>query len=291
MVKTLYMTKGLPASGKTTWAKEKLKELGNCKRVNKDDLRAMLDNGKWSKDNEKFVLMVRDYMVEQALGMGYNVIVDDTNLAPQHEASLRQSSEQFGAEFKVEDFTNISLETCIERDRKRPNYVGEKVIRDMYNQYLKPKAQSAPIHDPTLPNLVVVDVDGTIANKTNRGPFEWDKVGNDQPREAVIRAVWALQLQHHARVMFVSGRDGSCKDLTTNWLVYKAGFPSNWPLVMRVAGDMRKDYVVKRELYEQHILGKYNVIAIFDDRPQVIRMWQELGLGDRIFNVGTGEEF
>ena len=38
--------------------------------------------------------------------------------------------------------------------------------------------------------------------------------------------------------------------------------------------------------------GKYNVIAIFDDRPQVIReCWQALGFGDRIFNVGGGEEF
>ena len=63
-------------------------------------------------------------------------------------------------------------------------------------------------------------------------------------------------------------------------------------LFMRPEGDMRRDSVVKRELYEQHIKGKYNVLAIFDDRPQVIReCWQELGFGDRIFNVGSGREF
>lgn len=61
---------------------------------------------------------------------------------------------------------------------------------------------------------------------------------------------------------------------------------------MRPQGDMRRDSIVKRELYENHIKGKYNVVAIFDDRPQVIReCWQALGFGDRIFNVGTGKEF
>jgi predicted ABC-type ATPase len=65
---TLYMTKGLPGSGKTTWAKEMVsKSKGSVKRVNKDDLRAMLDAGEWSKENEKFVLKVRDFIIEKAL--------------------------------------------------------------------------------------------------------------------------------------------------------------------------------------------------------------------------------
>ena len=49
---------------------------------------------------------------------------------------------------------------------------------------------------------------------------------------------------------------------------------------------------MKRELYEEHIKERYNVVAIFDDRPQVIReCWQAVGLGDRVFNVGDGREF
>ena len=80
---TLFMLKGLPASGKSTWAKAKMAEHpGSCKRVNKDDLRAMLDLGKWSQDNEKFVLSVSRSIVDGALGHGKHVIVDDTNLAP-----------------------------------------------------------------------------------------------------------------------------------------------------------------------------------------------------------------
>jgi hypothetical protein len=43
-------------------------------------------------------------------------------------------------------------------------------------------------------------------------------------------------------------------------------------------------------MFEQNVLGKYRVIGIFDDRPQVIRMWRyELGLP--VFDVGDGVEF
>ena len=40
----VILTVGLPASGKSTWAKEQVSQNpGQYKRVNKDDLRAMLD--------------------------------------------------------------------------------------------------------------------------------------------------------------------------------------------------------------------------------------------------------
>ena len=64
----VIITIGLPASGKTTWAKELMeKEPGEWKRINKDDLRAMLDNGRWSHINERFVIELRDHIILQAL--------------------------------------------------------------------------------------------------------------------------------------------------------------------------------------------------------------------------------
>ena len=257
---------------------------GNIKRVNKDDLRAMLDDGNWSSANEKFLLGVRDYIVTNALNAGKHVIVDDTNLKPAHETRLREIAKANGADFEVIDFTGVGVEECVERDRKRPNYVGERVIRDMAAQFLSTGA-IAPGHDSTLPDVILVDVDGTVAKMNGRGPFEWDRVKEDLPRRAVIRAV----IGYGKPWIFVSGRDEVCRNDTRVWL--EGYFGGAEHLFMRPLGDMRKDAVVKKELYEQHIKGKYNVLAIFDDRPQMIRAWRELGFGDRLFDVGDGREF
>ena len=127
--------KGLPASGKTTWALAQIKENGALKRVSKDDLRAMLDGGTWSRANEKFILTARDRLIIAALEAGYSVLVDDTNLVSKHESHIRELV-RGKAEVVVQDFTGVPLETCLQRDRERANPVGERVIRRMYRDYL-----------------------------------------------------------------------------------------------------------------------------------------------------------
>src|SRR3990167_7392203 len=87
----VIILRGLPASGKSTWAKEQLEKFpGKYKVINKDLLRLMLDNSKHSNEREKFVLKFRDAIMLQSLADGYSVIIDDTNFAPKHEARIRQ---------------------------------------------------------------------------------------------------------------------------------------------------------------------------------------------------------
>jgi predicted kinase len=291
-MKTVWMFKGLPASGKTTEAKKMLETFGsgNARRVNKDDLRSMLDDGRWSRGNEAFVLEIRDHIISRTLEHGKHVLVDDTNLAPKHSERLRQLALLGGASFEVIDFTHVSVEDCIKRDLKRPVSVGERVIRDMYDQFLRSKVEP-PAHDPSLPDAIIVDIDGTVAQINGRGPFDWGRVYEDSPREAVIRIARKLWETEPVDVIFLSGRDTICREDTQRWLDVHWGTGSSLWLWMRPNGDMRKDVLVKRELYEAHIKGKFNVIAVFDDRPQVLRLWAELGFTDRIFNVGDGREF
>jgi hypothetical protein len=47
---------------------------------------------------------------------------------------------------------------------------------------------------------------------------------------------------------------------------------------MRQDNDHRKAYILKKELYETYIEGKYDVIACYDDDPEIIKMYQEKGL-------------
>ncbi len=283
-MKKVIMTLGLPASGKTTWAKALILDSpGVYKRVNKDDLRSMLDVGKYSSDNEKFILAIRDSIIAAALDAGKHVIVDDTNLAPKHKARLLQVAQQRGAEFEVKDFTGVSLDVCLERDRKRANYCGEKVIRDMHRQFLAAKIVPPP-HVSSWPSCVIVDIDGTLALKGDRSPYEWKRVGEDLLNEPVAEAVYAIET---AQVIFVSGRDECCRAETDAWLHDHFLVTGELKLFMRPAGDMRDDRIIKREIYEREILGKYNVNFVLDDRDKVVRMWRDLGL--TCFQVADGD--
>jgi predicted kinase len=272
MPKVLIL-KGLPASGKSTFAKEKLKE-GNWKRINKDDLRAMLDDSKWSRENEKLILTLRDEMILACLKSGRNVIVDDTNFAKKHETEIRELAKSYNAEVEIK-FFDTPLEECIKRDSKREKPVGEKVIREMYNKYLKEEIKTYP-HDPSLPWCIISDIDGTLAEKCDRSPYEWQKVGQDKVIEPIKLILNSMKQNLGYDVICFSGRDEACRNETENWLT-ENGIIYN-ALYMRPQGDMRKDSVVKEELFDKHIRGKYNVFCIFDDRLQVCRMWHKLGL-------------
>lgn len=279
-MKTIYLLKGLPASGKSTWAKSHVD--ATTKRVNKDDLRAMLDNGRWSRDNEKFVLQLRDHIVVEALAAGKHVIVDDTNLHPKHEARMRQLARENNARVEVVEF-DTSLEECIRRDLERPSSVGEKVIRKMHAQFLaepwRPREQ-----DPALPAAVIVDIDGTLALMGDRDPYDASTCEQDSVNEPVREAVVDLS-DAGTVVILVSGRSAKFRAQTERW-ISGHNIPCDG-LFMRAEGDMRKDAIIKREIYEQHIEGRYYVRFVLDDRNQTVEGWRELGLP--CFQVAPGD--
>lgn len=124
---------------------------------------------------------------------------------------------------------------------------------------------------------VIVDIDGTIATRTDRGPFEYDKVFSDAPKKDVIEVVIALWRAGH-EIIYVSARDSSCWMETHRWLLWKAMVPQFRHLYMREAGDVRDDAIVKREIYETFIKSEYDVLCVLDDRNKVVDMWREIGL-------------
>lgn len=278
----LLMLKGLPGSGKSTYARALVADQ-QYTRVNKDDLRAMLHNSSHSKAKEQSVLAIRDAVVSDALSKGRNVVVDDTNFAPVHEARLRELAKQHGAQFES-NLIDTPLEVCIAQDLKRMNSVGHKVILEMHDQYLRPAPVDPPAFDPSLLTAVICDVDGTLAHMVNRGPYDTSKYLDDAKDETVHYA-FARLAGADTRII-CSGRSEEGRADTEKWLadhgiIYDL-------LLMRPAGDVRKDSIVKRELYEEHIQGKYNVRLVLDDRNQVVDMWRnELGL--KVFQVAPGD--
>lgn len=132
----------------------------------------------------------------------------------------------------------------------------------------------------------LVDVDGTVAirEEGGRGPFDWDRVGEDQPHEPVIRVVRALILTGD-EVIFVSGRNEVCRRATWHWLtahvtghVWENRSPQ---LVMRPDTDRWRyapDDELKRWIYNTAIAPLYDVVGVIDDRTRVVAMWRSLGL-------------
>ena len=285
-MKKVIILKGLPASGKTTYVKKVIDENpGIYKRINKDDLRAMLDNSKWSKDNEKFVLSLQSEIILMALGDGKHVIIDDTNLHTRHQERIFQLVKGMGVDVLIDStFLDVSIEECIKRDLARPNSVGSKVIKDMHEKFLavpkKPLAQ-----DKQLPAAIICDIDGTLAHMNgNRGPYEWDKVCRDSIDRPIADILKTYQYDG-ARIILLSGRDGVCQKDTEAWLkFYNVKYDE---LYMRLPGDSRKDSVVKEEMFNEYVAKYFNVLFVLDDRQQMVDKWRSMGL--KCLQVAKGD--
>jgi predicted kinase len=289
MALEVILTKGLPASGKSTWAKEQVR-LNPDKyfRVNKDDLREMMFCSIWTKQKEKLVLHMRNEAIKKILSMDKSVIIDDTNLDPSHERTVREIVESNfpdrEIQIKVKDFTDVSIDECLRRNSLRPNKVPDHVIHRMFEQYLAKKDTEVKKVDfvAGLPEAILVDLDGTLAiNDGHRGWYDEDKVYHDKVNEKLV-AILHPQVSKGIKLIFVSGRTDSCHTETLRFIREKAKLDGD--LFMRKTGDKRKDSIVKKELYETHIKGKYNINAVFDDRLSVCRMWHSEGLP--LFRVG-----
>jgi tRNA uridine 5-carbamoylmethylation protein Kti12 len=290
----VVLTKGLPGCGKSTWAKKLVDEsAATWKRVNKDDLRAMIDNSYWTKSNEKFVMQVRNYIIMESLKAGLNVVVDDTNFGP-HFADISLMVGDL-AKVEIQDFTDVPLQTCIERDLKRVNSVGKDVIMRMYHRFLNPSkanvfdAQPLP-RNPKLADAIMCDLDGTISLLNGRNPYDASTCDKDVPNLAVVETIKAFILANpNITILFTSGRSDEYKTPTLAFLKGVGLEPNeeNIRLIMRKKGDSRKDSEVKSEMFYTHISGRFNVLFVLDDRNQVVDKWRELGL--TCFQVAPGD--
>lgn len=296
---TITLTKGLPASGKSTWAKREVEESdGLVKRINKDDLRAMIDNSKWSKQNEKLILAARDALISLYLESGLHVIIDDTNLNPEMEKGIRKT---FGAEADIiinDSFLMVDVNECVRRDQLRQASVGEKVIRDMWNRWESkwinidctkvqtPERMVADLYLPPVgkPDAIIVDIDGTLAHHIDRSPYDYTRVGSDRIDTSVRDIVNTFSRNGHY-IIVLSGREDWCREDTALWLkdhnvIYDF-------LFMRKSKDMRKDWIIKKEIFDEKIRHEFNVRFVLDDRDQVVKMWREV-LGIKCLQVEYG---
>ncbi len=283
----IIVLQGVPASGKSTWAKKYVKDHPDTVIVCRDSIREGTGTY-WNPDHEQYISEMEEYAIRQAWKNYLDVIIDATNLNPETITKWNKLAKELECEIEFK-FFDISYEEALKRDEQRKKdggrAVGKDVIRRFFKNYFPEKlskfVDDRPIKqsDYSLPSVVICDIDGTVALRNGRSPYDLTKVSEDtfDPRMNYILSHF---MDTGVKVIFVSGREGTaqCTRDTTQWILNNIGRRDNWDIIFRTEGDHRNDSVVKEEIYDQYIKDKYNVIAVFDDRDRVVKMWRDKGL-------------
>jgi predicted kinase len=134
----LIVLQGIPASGKSTWAKKVAEEHPNTYVIiNRDNIRNML--GKyWVPIREPLVSIIEEQMANAALDLQFNVIIDATNLNPKTIRKWTTVADNANVELRFKQF-HIPKWKAILRDYwrgiKGGKRVGKKVIDSFYARY------------------------------------------------------------------------------------------------------------------------------------------------------------
>lgn len=135
----VIILRGLPGSGKTTWAREFVKYHGWYRCVSKDGLREMFDFGRYDFDKEKLIRKIQGRLIRELLREGLNVVVDNTNLSERDIREIKDASivwwqNKTYLSVRILEF-HTPIEECIRRDALRPNPVGATRIRELAERY------------------------------------------------------------------------------------------------------------------------------------------------------------
>lgn len=151
---------------------------------------------------------------------------------------------------------------------------------------------------------VIFDIDGVLAEKSPDRDFrDYHKVIDDLLIKQIVPTLdMYMNYLHWYEIIFITGRKEYCRDMTMSWLITQFMSIFNWheqhatnmmkyhyKLFMRGDDDYRKAEVLKKEIYDNHIKGKYDVEAVYEDDIDVCRMWKKEGLF--VFHVGTRDDF
>jgi len=324
MNRICYVMRGISGSGKSTLGKQIQSENQNTEIVSADlfwdkngyydfDFKKLSEAHSWCFENFK-----------KAILKGSNVIIDNTNL---NYSSVKkyldhllennsQSEFQYSIKFVQVSYNDVNTAIALRKDRADGKNVPEKTIRGMFKQFkndirinilkdfsgklslndLDELSLELPWKESEKTKAIICDLDGTlsifeyVSGLKLRNCYDASKADEDivcLPVAEALRGFCSLGYE----IIFVSGREERFREPTEKFLkTVSEKFCVNWSkLYMRPSKDFRKDYIIKEEIYERE-LKDYNVLAVFDDRPQVISMWRSKGL--YVFDCNyRGEDF
>jgi predicted kinase/uncharacterized HAD superfamily protein len=277
----MYILRGLPASGKSTWRKE-----SKLPYTNKDELRAIFPDM-----TERDIHEVQMRSIQFICASGTDIVIDNTNFNEKTVNEYKRIANEFGYSIQIKTF-DVPVGECIYRDNLRrfngDKYVGQSVI---WKMAVDAGLTSDPIFHQR--QAVIVDVDGTLADASHRihylkGKKDWkaffDAMGDDALHTDIRRLVELFRFSGYT-IILLSGRPEDYRRITENWL-QKHNVRYDF-LFMRKFNDKRQDSIIKPELYRSYVAPFFRVDYVLDDRNSVVQAWRNLGL--RVLQVADGD--
>lgn len=323
-MQTMTILVGLPASGKSTYAYKLVENGAGWYRVNWDSLRwyDTLGNPKaytFNRQNEDQVKRMAEESADMAVRLMQNLVIDNTNLTDAAQNYWKEFARRRGMHVETVEF-DTPLDECLRRNDLRTGWkrVPRAVIERM-------ALNSGRVEWPHS-RIVVVDMDGTLADLSHRHKFirgicpapdcingvcgcspfdnptdcavckgtgkqkkDWDSFFKTVSEDKPIKPVieWVKSLDDHGYyVCIVSGRPLDKAGNATIDWLNQHKVPFD-RIFMRNGGDKRDDVIVKQEILDK--MPKGMIQFAIDDRPRVIRMWRANGV--KCYDVGNGVEF
>lgn len=281
----IIATVGYPGSGKTTYAHKYIHQDSSARIVCRDDIRFEM-YGAYHGGNidSKIVREVQLERINLALDKDRTVIVADTNVFKNDVKQLHSIATKRNVDLNFVYFS-VDNEILIERNASRVKALPPKALQSFlkngelpdWTKYENSKVViESYVPNSSLPDAIIVDLDGTVCAH-NRSPYNYDLLHTDTVIPFTKELVLSLHRRHNI-ILYTSGRPDNYYAQTLNWLYENNLFDDGDQLRMRTAGDDRRDWLIKYEIFNGFYRNNYNVLGAIDDRKQVIDMWRKLGL-------------
>lgn len=132
-------------------------------------------------------------------------------------------------------------------------------------------------------NIILCDIDGTVANNDHRQHFlegkkDWDSffdaLDKDEPIFTIINKV--IEENNSGReIIFLTGRPERYRETTEIWLIKYFNF--EFKLLMRNDNDQRGKLEIKKEIFRSYF-NINDIYYVIENDIDLLKMWVELSL-------------
>jgi predicted kinase len=159
---TLYITMGLPASGKTYFSQRFAKDLGVF-FLNVDSLRlAIVDYPQFTPSEHKMVYGTAEFLAEQHLAQGMSFICNGNYHFYDRRTSMQKMAERYNAEYKIL-WIDVPYEVAKERILTREHEIPKEKEKDPWIEVLDRMRRNFQNPHKDEP---FIKIDGTISYDT-----------------------------------------------------------------------------------------------------------------------------